>query len=208
MLHDLSVVVICFNEEQNLPRLFASLPKESELIVVDSKSTDKSIEIAKSYSANIFEREFDNFAAQKNFAISQASKKWTLVLDSDEELSPALLQSLKDLLSQNYDDLPTAFSLSRKLVFMDRKMKFGKTSDRPIRLFKSSKAKFIGEVHEVLSLIDGSKVSHKLRGELLHYSYLIQYYLNRFNRYTSMVAEVYLQRKRSLVYFSHFQAMV
>ena len=204
MLHDLSVVVICFNEEQNLPRLFASLPKESELIVVDSKSTDKSIEIAKSYSANIFEREFDNFAAQKNFAISQASKKWTLVLDSDEELSPALLQSLKDLLSQNYDDLPTAFSLSRKLVFMDRKMKFGKTSDRPIRLFKSSKAKFIGEVHEVLSLIDGSKVSHKLRGELLHYSYHdISDYFNRFNRYTSMAADGYFVKKKKFSFISH-----
>ena len=65
MLHDLSIVVICFNEEQNLPRLFASLPKESELIVVDSKSTDKSIEIAKSFSAKIFERAFDNFELRR-----------------------------------------------------------------------------------------------------------------------------------------------
>ena len=204
MLHDLSIVVICFNEEQNLPRLFSSLPKESELIVVDSSSTDRSVEIAKSNSAKTFERPFDNFAAQKNFAISQASKKWTLVLDADEELSPTLLNSIKDLLSKNYTDLPAAFSVPRKLVFLDRKMRFGKTSDNPIRLFKSGKAQFIGEVHEVLNINEGEKVSNALTGHLLHYSYKdISDYFTRFNRYTSMIAQGHLRKGKKVSFISH-----
>jgi hypothetical protein len=171
MLHDLSIVVICFNEEQNLPRLFSSLPKESELIVVDSFSTDTSLQIAKNHSAIIYKRAFDNFAEQKNFAIEKASRRWTLVLDSDEELTPLLIMSLKDLMSKDFDKMSTAYSVCRKLVFLGKKMKFGKTSDKPIRLFKSHRAKFLGQVHEVLNIDDGSKVSHSIKGHLLHYSY-------------------------------------
>ena len=203
MLHDLSIVIICYNEEKNLPRLLKSIPSESELIVVDSFSQDKSVEIAKSYNAQMHERAFDNFAAQKNFAIAQASRKWTLVLDADEQLTLPLIDSLRNVLSSDYDSMNTAYAIPRKLVFMNKKMRYGKTADKPIRLFKTGKAVFKGDIHEVLQVDDQRQIS-KLSGSLLHYSYSdISDYFERFNRYTSMIAQNHFKSGKPVNFLSH-----
>ena len=204
MLHDLSIVIICFNEENNLERLFTSIPKDAELIVVDSFSTDKSVEISKKFNATVYQRQFDNFESQKNFALDKANRKWTLVLDSDEQVTSRLIESLKNLISKDFDTLESAYSVSRKLVFMGREMKFGKTKDRPIRLLKTGKARFKGEIHEVLYPLDNTKVSDALRGYILHYSYAdITDYFNRFNRYTSTIAENHKKNGKKANFILH-----
>ena len=134
MKHELSIVIITYNEQENLPRLLSSIDLNHELIVVDSKSEDTTVKIAKSYGARVFTRDFDNFGSQKNFAISKATKDWVLVLDADEQLSDHLNKSIHNFLNSNTSNKFNAYSLSRKLVFMDRKMNYGKTSDNPIRL--------------------------------------------------------------------------
>src|SRR5689334_5954873 len=88
----LSTVIITFNEEENLPRTLKSvevLVRElgGEIIVVDSGSTDRTAEIAKSFGAKVFVEEWKGFAAQKNSAIEKASGDWVLLLDADEEVS-------------------------------------------------------------------------------------------------------------------------
>src|SRR5579871_606820 len=87
----LSVVIITFNEEANIGRTLASVQPlvadgKGEIIVVDSASTDRTVEIAKSYGAKVFVEEWKGFAAQKNSAIDKASGEWILSLDADEEL--------------------------------------------------------------------------------------------------------------------------
>jgi len=99
----LSVVIITFNEESNLPRTLASVKPliengQGEIIVVDSGSTDRTLEIAKSFGARVFVEEWKGFAAQKNSAIDKATGDWILSLDADEEIDGQLQQALKDTL--------------------------------------------------------------------------------------------------------------
>ncbi len=99
----LSVVIITFNEEANIGRTLASVQPlvsdgKGEIIVVDSGSTDRTVEIAKSFGAKVFVEEWKGFAAQKNSAIEKASADWILSLDADEEVDSHLQQALKDTL--------------------------------------------------------------------------------------------------------------
>src|SRR5216684_6776256 len=91
----LSVVIITHNEEGNLPRTLESVKTlvsdgKGEIIVVDSGSTDRTVEIAKSFGAKVFIEEWKGYAAQKNSAIGKATADWILSLDADEELGPGL----------------------------------------------------------------------------------------------------------------------
>ena len=95
----LSVVIITHNEEANIGRTLASVQPlvadgKGEIIVVDSGSTDRTVEIAKSFGANVFIEEWKGYAAQKNSAIDKAAGDWILSLDADEELDPVLAQEI------------------------------------------------------------------------------------------------------------------
>src|ERR1700704_5655742 len=95
----LSVVIITFNEEANIGRTLASVQPlvaggEGEIIVVDSGSTDRTVEIAKSFGAMVFVEEWKGYAAQKNSAIDKATGDWILSLDADEEVDKDLCAAL------------------------------------------------------------------------------------------------------------------
>jgi len=95
----LSVVIITYNEEANIRRTLASVQPlvadgKGEIIVVDSGSTDRTVEIAKSYGAEVFVEEWKGYAAQKNSAIDKATGNWILSLDADEEVSQALASEI------------------------------------------------------------------------------------------------------------------
>src|SRR5204862_576455 len=105
----LSVVIITHNEEANLPRTLESVKPlvsdgKGEIIVVDSGSTDRTVEIAKSYGAKVFVEEWKGYAAQKNSAIDKATGDWILSLDADEEVEPDLLTELGASLSDMNPD--------------------------------------------------------------------------------------------------------
>ena len=91
----LSVAIITCDEERNLARTLASVSFADEVIVVDSGSKDRTVEIAEAFGAKIFVREWPGFAAQKNFAISQCKGDWVLSLDADEEMSPELATQIR-----------------------------------------------------------------------------------------------------------------
>lgn len=95
----LSVVIITYNEEANIGRTLQSVQPlvaddKGEIIIVDSGSSDRTVEIAKSHGAKVFIEEWKGFAAQKNSAIDKAKGKWVLSLDADEEIEPSLLEEL------------------------------------------------------------------------------------------------------------------
>ena len=92
----LSVIVLAYNEEENLPDCLASISFADEIIVIDSDSTDKTAKIAKEYGATVYQRNLnDDYAAQRNFAISKASHEWILMLDSDERVSADLAHEIQ-----------------------------------------------------------------------------------------------------------------
>ena len=193
----LSVVLITLNEEKTLERCLRELPSGVELIVLDSGSKDRTVQIAESYGAAIFYRNFDNYSAQKNAAISFASRQWILSLDADEVLSEALRSSLLETLKQE-DAFQkfTAFKVRRVLVYMGKKLRFGKARDLPLRLFRKDQARFHGAIHEKLAV--QGKIGC-LKGELLHYSYEnLDDYFARFNLYTRRIAQNHFEKKKSI----------
>jgi len=102
----LSVVIITHNEEANIGRTLASVQPlvadgKGEIIVVDSGSADRTVEIAKSFGAKVFVEEWKGYAAQKNSAIDKATGGWILSLDADEEVDPSLAQEIDDLFPAN-----------------------------------------------------------------------------------------------------------
>ena len=121
----LSVVIITYNEEANIGRTLESVQPlvadgKGEIIVVDSSSTDRTVEIAKSLGAKVFVEEWKGYAAQKNSAIDKATGKWILSLDADEEVEPSLLEELTFLFQAptTTDDSYARFERVRALTYL------------------------------------------------------------------------------------------
>jgi len=184
---DVSLVIITLNEAENLPSLFESVPKTVEVIILDSGSTDRTCQIAEAFGARVVHRAFDNFASQKNYAMSLASRPWTLCLDADELPDEQLWQAIGVATSRAPQE-NCAFSMTRRLIFLGQKMRFGRTQDQVVRLFRSHSAGYQNEIHETIILPDGTTV-RPLDGVMWHKSYKdLDDYFSKFNRYTTMMA--------------------
>ena len=126
----LSVVLITFNEEANIARTLQSVAPlvqqgRGEIIVVDSGSTDRTLEIAQSLGARVFSEEWKGFAAQKNSALAKASGEWVLSLDADEELSNELAEDIEQVLADSAPVAPqpqsaVAYCIPRRNYFLGR----------------------------------------------------------------------------------------
>jgi glycosyltransferase involved in cell wall biosynthesis len=207
----LSVVLITQNEERNLGRTLESVKPlvadgRGEVIVVDSGSTDRTVEIAKSYGAKVFVEEWKGFAAQKNSALDKATGEWILSLDADEEVSTELGEEIGHFLLGHArhsieDGAPNStiavlanyingFWIPRRNHFLGRWIKHGGYwPDPKLRLFRRGSARFEDRlVHEDVKL-DG--VARNLTGALLHHSYpTVSDYIEHMNRYSSLGAEM------------------
>ena len=119
----LSVAIITKNEEHNLARTLASVQFAGEIVIIDSASTDRTVEIAHSFNAIVYDEPWQGFAAQKNMAIARCTGQWILSLDADEELSPKLQQQIRTLLPSNPPH--DAYYLRRRNLFLGRWIKHG-----------------------------------------------------------------------------------
>jgi len=219
---NLSVVIITFNEEANIGRTLASLrsflydlrgePGGGEIIIVDSGSTDRTIEIAKSLDAKIYSEEWKGYAAQKNSAIEKAAGTWILSLDADEVVSPELLKEIwRAITKQNAlrleqpSDSPAfvdAFSMPRQNMLLQRPIRHGGFwPDRKVRLFRKGKGRFaMRPVHESVHVT--GRIA-KLDGPLIHHSYpTLSDYIEHMNRYSSLGAEMIVASAKGKVRFS------
>lgn len=123
----LSVIILTFNEEANLPACLESLEGlDCERFVVDSGSTDGTLEIARRMGAIVFEHPFDNYAAQRNWALENLplQTEWILNLDADERLTPALSSEIRETLARPLTGVD-GFLLRKRTVFMGRWIKHG-----------------------------------------------------------------------------------
>ena len=194
----LSVATVTFNEEENLARTLASVAWADQIIVVDSGSTDRTLEIARSFNAIVIERPWDGFAAQKNFALSQCSGDWILSLDADEELSPELQQQIRQTLSAQ--PAVDAFFLKRRNLFLGRWIKHGGFYPDPkLRLFRrgipTSPQFEARPVHETIRF---SGLTATLDGDILHHAYpTLSSYIEHMDRYSSLGAEFLVERSRT-----------
>ncbi|PKM92887.1 MAG: hypothetical protein CVU80_01000 [Elusimicrobia bacterium HGW-Elusimicrobia-4] len=197
----ISVIIITKNEEDNLTRCLESVKWADEIIVVDSGSTDATVEIAKKFGAKVFVNDWKGYGAQKNFAIDKATGEWILSIDADEEVSHELREEIKKVI-QNTGDY-VAFKIPRRLIFQGKFLRCGGCyPNYQIRLFRKNKAKFnLDLVHE--QLIVGGKIGY-INGSLIHYSYKnLSDYFERFNRYSTLDARKRFSNNKKF-YFWHY----
>jgi glycosyltransferase involved in cell wall biosynthesis len=195
----LSVAIITLNEEQNLPRTLASVRWADEIVVVDSGSTDRTVEIARTFGARVIEREWPGFAAQKNFAMAQCSGTWVLTLDADEELSLELQQQIRTILPTQ--PVVDAYFLRRRNLFLGRWIKRGGFYPDPkLRLFRRATARFATPqfedrpVHETIAF-DGE--ADTLDYDLIHHAYpTLSTYIEHMDRYSNLGAEILARKGR------------
>ncbi len=194
MSHKVSAVLIAYNEANIIEETLKALTWCDEIVVVDSGSTDKSQEIYAKYNCKVLVREFDGFGTQKDFAFSQAKNDWILSMDADEVLSKKLQDEIQQVLSQQTIQ-ESAFNLPRTLIFLDKRIS-SETKIPCLRLFNKNKGGVtLDKVHETIR-VEG-KISN-FKNEMLHYSYRnIHDYFNKFNRYTTLASEEYIENGKS-----------
>ncbi|WP_119344734.1 glycosyltransferase family 2 protein [Facilibium subflavum] len=192
----LGVVVITKNEEKNIARCLQSVKWANEIIVIDSGSTDKTVEIAESFGAKVIIRHWPGDGPQKYFGISQLTTKWCLVLDADEEVTKELAESIQKTIQSGKN---TCYKLHRRSFFLGKIIKYGDWGrDWIVRLF-------IREKHEYTQDIAHSKVNVKksqasaLKGKLIHHTQEDIYLsIKKYNDYSTLSAQMMAKKgKRS-----------
>jgi len=209
MRQTISVAIITLNEEANLPRTLASVSFADQIVVMDSGSTDRTVEIAQSFNATVVQQPWLGFAAQKNAAIALCTGDWILSLDADEELSPRLQTQIRALIPTN--PRVDAYYLKRRNLFLGRWMKYGGFYPDPkLRLFRRNAVGFDQTpqfqsrlVHETISF---SGSSDTLDFDLIHHAYpTLESYIEHMDRYSTLGAEHLLLNHRNsrnpLVFF-------
>lgn len=195
-LPTVSAIVVCFNEERNIGACLDSLRWCDEIVVVDSFSTDRTVEICRRYTDRIVQRNWSGYRDQKAFAHSLATKDWVLLVDSDERVSPELKDEISDTLSSQ-DNTYAGFSVPRLVFYLDRWWwRGGWYPDYDVRLFRRDRATWGGtEPHEKI-VVDGNV--RRLRNPLYHFSYRdMADHVQRINQFTSISArELFTERRR------------
>jgi glycosyltransferase involved in cell wall biosynthesis len=198
-----SVVIITKNEEANLGRTLASVTWAEERIVMDSGSTDRTLEIARQHGAKIFQETWKGYAGQKNSAMAKASGDWVLSLDADEEVSPELATKIREVTRRTESDV-SGYFIGRRNFFLGRWIRHGGFyPDRKLRLFRRGKGKFAERaVHETMQVEGATAI---LSGDLIHNAYpTLTSYIETMNRYSSLGAEVVAARMQTSSSFFAF----
>jgi glycosyltransferase involved in cell wall biosynthesis len=196
MRKTLSVAMIAMNEEANLPRTLESVKWADEIILVDSGSKDRTLEIAHSYGVKTSHHVFEGHGEQKNVALDLCTMDWILLLDADEVLSSELQQEIQQTLSM--EPPFSAYWIPRLNLILGRWMRHGGFyPDHKLRLFQRGAARLSeGVGPHSTPQHEGPKGT--LKHDMLHYAYPdLTVYLEHMNRYSSEIAVLLNKRGRS-----------
>jgi glycosyltransferase involved in cell wall biosynthesis len=190
----LSVTIICKNEEENIRECLESVKWVDEIILVDSYSIDRTIEIAKEYTDKIYQQEWLGFAKQREFALSKVSKEWVFPLDADERCSPELKDEILSVIKS--ENKFKGYRIPRKSFFLNKWIKHGGWyPGYQTRLFLKEKA-YVADrlVHEGYE-INGE--TGFLKNNILHYTVnSISDYMGRVNHYSTLQAVEKSKKKK------------
>jgi glycosyltransferase involved in cell wall biosynthesis len=193
-MDNISAVIITKNEEANISECLKSISWVSEIILVDAESTDKTAELAKNFTSNIFIHKWEGFVKQKEFAVSQASNEWILNIDADERISPPLKEEIINLIDKDID----GYYLRRENYLLKKHIKScGWDNDYQLRLVRKSKTRLTNRlVHEGFA-VDGK--TEPLKNRLVHYTFAsIEKTISKINSYSSLRAEELYRKKKKI----------
>ncbi len=184
----LSVCIITYNEEANLPRCLASVDFADEIVVVDSGSTDRTVALAIEAGSRVIEQPFLGYAAQKNLAVQAASHQWVLCLDADEWLRPGAEAAIRKALAERHSDV-AGYALNRHTYYLgDWVNHSGWWPEYRLRLYDRERGEWRDDgLHEDVELRGAAA---RLDAEVGHLSYRdITHHIGKVNAYTSLRAQ-------------------
>lgn len=194
----ISATIITYNEERNVARVIESLRCCDEILVLDSGSNDRTVEIATKLGARVVEASWHGYAAQKNIASELAAHDWILALDADESVSEALEAEIWHI--KKAGPKFNGYTVPRLAQYLGRWiLHSGWYPDRKVRLFDRRKSKWVGQfVHESVT-VDGP-VGH-LKSNLLHFTCdSLSQHLRTMDRYTTLAAQEIVAQGNSIAF--------
>ena len=185
----ISIALITYNEELNLARTLSCVSDwADEIIIIDSHSTDKSTEIARSFNSKLYIEDWKGFSNQKNSALAKCTNNWILFLDSDEVVSDELKDNIINAIS---NPLYNGYYINRKTFYLGKLLNYAWQPDSKLRLVnKIGNPLWKGElIHEAL-FVEGN--TENISGDLIHYSYKnIYHHFIKTIEYAQMSANSY-----------------
>jgi len=191
-MQPISATLITYNEELNIGEALESVSWVDEIVVIDSGSSDATLEICRRFTDRITHRDWTGYVDQKNYAVEKARHDWILSLDADERLSRELQIEIQDLARQGFQK--PGYKIPRLTFFMGRWINHGDWyPDYQLRLFDRRHGKWAGgHVHESVKTSGNPGF---LRGEIHHYTYRsLSDYLRRLETYSTLAALDYQQK--------------
>jgi glycosyltransferase involved in cell wall biosynthesis len=197
----LSACIITFNEERNLEDCLASVKWADELVVVDSGSTDRTLEIAKTFGCRIVHQEFLGHVKQKELAVRSASHQWVLCLDADERLEAGAEEEVRRALSTPEGRAVAGYLFPRHTFYLGGWINHGGWwPEYRLRLFDRERGAWTGmDPHDRVEVRGETR---KLKSEMIHYNYRnISHHMEKVNAYTTIMASRMFEagQKASLV---------
>ncbi|HHT9138619.1 MAG TPA: glycosyltransferase family 2 protein [Candidatus Wunengus sp. YC60] len=198
--YSISACIITLNEESRIRDCLESVKWANEIIVVDSFSTDKTVDICREYSNRVYQREWPGNIDQKNYTISLAKNDWILSLDADERLSPGLIEEIQDAIRNPRN--VAGFFFPRHSFYLGRWIYHGDWyPDYQLRLFKKGCGQWQGTNPHGRVIVDG-KTKH-MKHDIYHYNYKnFSHQLRTMDNYSNIFADVTVERGKG---FSLFQ---
>lgn len=194
--NSLTVLIPTFNEERNIREAIACATFADEVLVVDSFSTDRTVEIARELGARVLEHEYVNSATQKNWAIPQAGCHWVMILDADERIPPDLQKEIRDFVTSPGGDL--GLRIYRNGFFMGKPIRYsGWQDDSVLRVFPREHGRYVEREVHADAVVNGPVRVAKHRMD--HYTFdNFEQYMRKFDRYTTWAAGDRARRTRKV----------
>lgn len=189
-----SAIIVCFNEEGNIRACLESVRWCDEIVVVDSRSTDRTLAIAREFTDRVFVRDWPGYREQKQFALDQARYEWVLNVDADERVSPELRSELLHELARAEPRL-VGYWIPRLVYYLGRWWyRGGWFPDYRLRFFRRDRATWGGVNPHEKVLVDGP--TKRLSGRLLHFTYRdVSQHMVTVNRLTDISSRELLRRR-------------
>jgi glycosyltransferase involved in cell wall biosynthesis len=201
-MNKISVTIITKDEEKNISDCLKSVQWADEIIVVDSESKDRTVELAKQFTDKIFIRKWEGYVFQKRHALSLASNEWVLSLDADERITSELKDEIINLSPGEF----SGFKIRRKNFLLKKEItSCGWENDYQLRLMRKDKASFSDRLVHEKFIVDGK--TGKLNNPMLHYTFSsFSEYFSKINLYSSLKAQELITKKKRVggwTIFSH-----